>query len=313
MAKFLESLVDLVGEFTRKKLEAHFPFPATAEKWSQSGRANVSEATERLRERLVSPGSYTFEQDRKTLQTAAYGEVRSMTRKRFNRLLELVAEIDEDGIRNEIRDLVGAPQRKEMLTEIREGHDPDWTDPPDPMELAQLLRDPAKPIVGRWAETIPAVRENKKIAHALDGFFEWGKRQGHPEYVLYNGWLGRILGPLLDWRRTRGLMPAWHELKTSERTQFIEAGITRAKLMLGTVPITKRAERMDPYVTPALEAEVREIEATPDIIRLLEEDQARWDTCKAASAELDRRGDGGMTWTELLGSQTDAPQEEVEP
>ena len=31
-------------------------------------------------------------------------------------------------------------------------------------------------------------------------------------------------------------------------------------------------------------------------------------------AELpDRRGDGGMTWTELLGSQTDLPQEEVEP
>ena len=34
--------MDGVGRFTRKKLEAHFPFPATAVRHSRCGRANVS-------------------------------------------------------------------------------------------------------------------------------------------------------------------------------------------------------------------------------------------------------------------------------
>ena len=274
MAKKAKDLMAQVSVFTREKLEAHFPFRATAVKQLQLGRANVSEATRRLRERVPS-GGFTFGQDRKTLQTVAYGNVRNMTTDRFDRLATLLAALQEDGIKDQIRSLVGAPERKEMLRKIREGHDPDWTALPDPLELDQLLRDPKTPAVGRWAETIPAVKENQHIAHAIEGFMKWGRRRGHPDYILYNGWLARILGPLLDWRRTEGLMRPWHELKTSERKAFVEDGIKRAKLMLGDVPITKRAERMDPYVTPP-PLEMKEIEETPDIIRLLEEDQARW-------------------------------------
>ena len=259
--------------FTRKKLEAHFPFPPTAVKQSERGRANVSAATKSLRKKTP-PGRYTFGQDRKTLQTVAYGNVRSMTRERFNRLLRLLAAIDEKGITEQIRRLVGAPQRKEMLRKIREGHDPDWTALPDPVELDQLLRDPKTPVAVRWAETIPAVKANQDIAHSIEGLLEWGERRGHPAHIL-DAWLGRILGPLLDWRRTEGLMRPWDELKISERKTFIRYGIERAKLMLGDVPITKQAERMDPYVTPP-PLEMKEIEETPDIIRLLEEDQARW-------------------------------------
>ncbi len=193
--------------------------------------------------------------DRRFLQTILrHGLGGRWQERTLNRLATLLEKI-EPGSAVRVARAVRSKKATRLMNEHRRGSE--WAELPDSIELIRAERQLSRP--------------HRAL---IRKFVEWAEDQGHGPWRIRLA-KARVLAPLVCYARTLGVERGWHELTTRERSQFIEAGIARERIMLRVAPAHIRA--MERFPTPDLDfaLDALDVPKTEELKKKIEEQWMR--------------------------------------
>jgi hypothetical protein len=187
-----------------------------------------------------------------TLKRYCEGKGGALRQETFSRLLDLVSWVDldsaswKDGTEELLSALI-SPRVRDRRVVYR-----DWLGQEVRNLLSWYHRSFSAGSLSKFRRARLMLRELRRIRgdiearfpRQFDAFKQYLTKQGHPEDRRELA-LDRVVAPFLDSRRSDYIERHWTEFSDDELRQFIEAGISRERLLLAREPDMRRAQDVE--------------------------------------------------------------------